>query len=92
MFERQFTSRTVERLSTGAVGKLEELITTFEDPDSVGGRRSFLQELKEDPGPLQLDTLLAEIVKLERVKAIGLLAELFESVSEKSWPGGGLGR
>ncbi|MGW3367019.1 DUF4158 domain-containing protein [Streptosporangium canum] len=34
-----------------------------------GGRRAFLQELKEDPGPLQLETLLAEIVKLERVKA-----------------------
>ena len=48
-----------------------------------GGRRAFLQELKEDPGPLQLETLLAEIVKLERVKAIGLPAALFEGVSEK---------
>ncbi|MGW4801717.1 Tn3 family transposase, partial [Nonomuraea sp. NPDC004297] len=42
-----------------------------------------MQELKEDPGPLQLETLLAEIVKLERVKAIGLPAALFEGVSEK---------
>nr|WP_246268501.1 hypothetical protein [Nonomuraea typhae] len=48
-----------------------------------GGRRAFLQELREDPGALQLDTLLAEIVKLERVKAIGLPAALFEGVSEK---------
>ena len=44
------------------------------------GRRSeavtFLQELKEDPGPIQLETLLAEIGKLERVKAIGLPADL----------------
>jgi hypothetical protein len=48
-----------------------------------GGRRAFLQELKEDPGPLQLETLLAKIVKLERVKAIGLPAALFEGVSEK---------
>ncbi|GGP14383.1 hypothetical protein GCM10012278_69960 [Nonomuraea glycinis] len=48
-----------------------------------GGRRAFLQELKEDPGPLQSETLLAEIVKLERVKAIGLPAALFEGVSEK---------
>ncbi|MET7465069.1 hypothetical protein [Nonomuraea sp. NPDC005501] len=47
------------------------------------GHRAFLQELKEDPGPLQLETLLAEIVKLERVKAIGLPAALFEGVSEK---------
>jgi len=48
-----------------------------------GGWRAFLQELKEDPGPLHLETLLAEIVKLERVKAIGLPAALFEGVSEK---------
>ncbi|MEU6711919.1 DUF4158 domain-containing protein [Nonomuraea sp. NPDC046802] len=48
-----------------------------------GGRRAFLQKLKEDPGPLQLETLLAEIVKLERVKAIGLPAALFEGISEK---------
>ncbi|MFI7642333.1 Tn3 family transposase [Nonomuraea sp. NPDC049400] len=45
--------------------------------------RSFLQELKEDPGPLQLETLLNEIGKLERVKAIGLPEHLFEGISEK---------
>ncbi|WP_051753584.1 Tn3 family transposase [Streptosporangium amethystogenes] len=39
--------------------------------------------MKEDPGPLQLETLLTEIVKLERVKAIGLPEHLFEGVSEK---------
>jgi hypothetical protein len=49
----------------------------------VGGKRAFLQELKEDPGPIQLDTLLAEIVKLERVKAMKLPEGLFEGVSEK---------
>ncbi|MEU7747952.1 hypothetical protein [Nonomuraea sp. NPDC049158] len=49
----------------------------------MGGGRAFLQELKSDPGPMQLDTLLAEIVKLERVKAIGLPEGLFEGVSEK---------
>jgi len=45
--------------------------------------RAFLQELKEDPAAAQLDTLLAEIVKLERVNAIGLPVGLFEGVSEK---------
>ena len=39
--------------------------------------------MKEDPGPIQLDTLLAEIVKLERVKAVKLPEGLFEAVSEK---------
>ena len=48
-----------------------------------GAGRAFLQELKEDPGSFQLDTLLAEIVKLERVKAIGLPVALFEGASEK---------
>ncbi len=45
--------------------------------------RAFLQEPKEDPGAFQLDTLLAEIVKLERVKAIGLPVALFAGASEK---------
>ena len=65
----------MERLPAAAIAKLEELIVTDDgdDPDggSVGGKRAFLQELKEDPGPLTLETLLAEITKLERVKAIG---------------------
>ncbi|PRX59564.1 hypothetical protein B0I32_1197 [Nonomuraea fuscirosea] len=104
MFERNFTTTTVQRLSLESVGKLEELIVAEAAPAGVpaggqdapqgdgqaqaaaaasGGRRAFLQELKEDPGPLQLETLLAEIVKLERVKAVGLPAALFEGVSEK---------
>lgn len=82
MFEREFTSASMARLSVEVVGKLEELVAV-DDPDAVGGRRSFLQELREDPGPIQLDTLLTEVTKLERVKAIGLPAGLFEDVSEK---------
>ncbi|MEU8246916.1 hypothetical protein [Nonomuraea sp. NPDC048916] len=46
-----------------------------------------MHELKEDPGTFQLDTLLAEIVKLDRVEAIGLPATLFDGVSEKVGPG-----
>jgi hypothetical protein len=89
MFEREFTTVTMERLPTAAVAALQELITVPDpDPDDEGqgggaGMRSFLQELKEDPGPLQLETLLAEIVKLQRVKAIGLPEDLFEGTSEK---------
>ncbi|MEU7988679.1 Tn3 family transposase [Streptosporangium canum] len=101
MFERNFTATTVDRLSAGSVGKLEELVIADalaaapdveaeaapgakgQPPADVLARRAFLQELKEDPGSFQLDTLLAEIVKLERVKAIGLSAALFEGTSEK---------
>ncbi len=46
-------------------------------------RRAFLQELKEDPGSFQLDTLLTEIVKLGRVGEMGLPATLFDGVSDK---------
>jgi hypothetical protein len=81
-FARQFTATTVARLGTESIRGLEELIAV-EDPDAPGGRRGFLQELKQDPGPMQLDTLLDEIIKLERVKAIGLPPGLFEGVSEK---------
>ncbi|MGH3843499.1 MAG: Tn3 family transposase [Pseudonocardiaceae bacterium] len=82
MFEREFTSATIQRVPAEVIARLEELITV-DDTDAVGGRRSFLQELKEDPGPVQLDTLLSEISKLERVKAIGLPVGLFGDVSEK---------
>jgi TnpA family transposase/ribosomal protein L17 len=82
MFEREFTSATIQRLPAEVIARLEELITVA-DADAVGDRRSFLQELKQDPGPIQLDTLLSEITKLERVKAIGLPAGLFADVSEK---------
>lgn len=54
------------RLSVMSVGKLEELIVA-EAPatdgrgtageEGAGGGRAFLQELKEDPGAVQLDTL-----------------------------------
>lgn len=81
MFEREFTSATMQRLPAEVIARLEGLIMV-DDADAVGGGRSFLQELKQDPGPIQLDTL-SEITKLERVKAIGLPVGLFEDVSEK---------
>jgi len=54
----------------------------------VGGAGGLLAELKSDPGRLGLKTLLGEIDKLERVRAVGLSDELFADVSEKllgSW-------
>ena len=49
MFEREFTAAILGRLPVEVITQLEALITAY-DPDVVGGRRSFLQELKEDPG------------------------------------------
>lgn len=44
---------------------------------SQGGGDGFPWELKSDPGQLGLDTLLEEIVKLRRAKALGPPEGLF---------------
>jgi hypothetical protein len=73
-FDKGFCVEVVGRLSTESIEKLEELAMT---------RDGFLVELKSDPGPLGLETLLEEIVKLGRAKAIGLPADAFSGYSDK---------
>lgn len=46
-------------------------------------RGTFFTELTADPGALGLDTLLAEVNKLQRVRGLELPPELFTDVSEK---------
>lgn len=85
-FERLFCSRTVSRLSDHSIAGLEELVAS-EALDDEGEAGAFA-ELKSDPGTLGLDTLLKEIDKLERVRALGLPSDLFFDSSEKlvaSW-------
>ena len=43
----------------------------------------MLAELKSDPGPLGLDTLLAEIGKLATVRALGLAEAVFADASDR---------
>lgn len=76
-FEQHFVARTVSRLSAESIARLEELVA------GEGAGPSVLIELKADPGQLGLDTLLSEIKKLERVRGIGLPADLFAETSEK---------
>ncbi|MDQ6804867.1 MAG: DUF4158 domain-containing protein [Actinomycetota bacterium] len=81
LFEQQFTAGTVERLPSAAIDALERLIPpTGRDEVSTAG---LLVELKGDPGKASLNTILEEIDKLERVRAIGLPADLFADCSEK---------
>jgi hypothetical protein len=49
----------------------------------VGDGPRVLAELKEDPGQFGLETLLREVGKLRRVRAIRLPPELFADASEK---------
>lgn len=78
-FERAFCERVTGCLSADSTAALLEPTT---------GADGFLAELKADPGRLGLETLLEEIVKLRRSKALGLPADLFGGFSDKlvaSW-------
>ena len=84
--DERFCARTVARLEELAVERLEELVAE-DEPDSsgqaVGGGPGLFAELRADPGPPGLESLLCEIARLERVRAIGLPADLFSEADEK---------
>ncbi|MFF6862369.1 hypothetical protein [Streptomyces ardesiacus] len=88
-FEERFCRTTMERLPRATRDRLDELILGEElaggegEADVVGGGRSFFTELKADPGVPGLESLLAEVTKLERVKRLELHGDLFADVSEK---------
>jgi hypothetical protein len=78
-FERAFCEQVTGSLTAETTAALLELAT---------GADGFLAELKSDPGRLGLETLLDEVVKLRRSKALGLPADLFSEFSDKlvtSW-------
>ena len=88
-FEQRFCAEILGRLPRETSQRLQELIAG--DTDGVvrvGGGRGLLSELKADPSRLGLETLLGEIAKLERIRALGLPSNLFSGYSEKlaaSW-------
>lgn len=89
-FDAQFCRNTVDRLSHATRSRLEDLVAGSEDGDEAaggqavaGGGRSFFAELKADPGAPGLESLFAEVDKLQRVRKLELPADLFADVSEK---------
>jgi hypothetical protein len=83
-------STFVDRLSHTTRSRLEDLVAgskdgdeTAEDQAAAGGGRSFFTELKADPGAPGLESLFAEVDKLQRVRKLELPADLFADVSEK---------
>lgn len=84
-FEERFCTATVGRLSAAARSRLDDLIVedAGTDGESAGGGGTLFTELKADPGALGLDSLLAEVNKLQRVRGLQLPPELFADVSEK---------
>lgn len=79
----RFCAATAARLEgTPAVDRLEELVAEDQDePAATGGGR--LAELKADPGRPSLETLLAEVDKLQRLRALALPVGLFADAPEK---------
>lgn len=72
-FDDAFAATTAGRLGPVACGRLEGLLS----------RPKVLAGLKSDPGPLGLDTLLAEIGKLSTVRALGLDEAVFGGASDR---------
>jgi len=75
--DRVFCARTVGRLGDAVVARLEALA------GDAGEAAGVLAELRADPGKVSLETLLRELDKLARVRAVGLSADLFDDASEK---------
>lgn len=74
-FEKRFCRSTVDRLSHATRSRLEDLIAgdgTEQGTDgaAAGGGRSHFTELKTDPGAPGLESLLAEVNKLERYMSV----------------------
>ncbi|MCG5216541.1 DUF4158 domain-containing protein [Streptosporangium sp. KLBMP 9127] len=72
-FEEAFADGVVGRLGPVACDRLEDLL----------GKPRLLAELKSDPGPLGLDTLLVEIGKLNTARSLGLGEEVFAETSDR---------
>jgi len=81
-FDDAFAATAAGRLGPGVRGRLEDLLSR---PNALAG-------LKSDPGPLGLDTLLAEIGKLSMVRALGLDGAGSAAPRTGSWRRGGRGR
>ena len=73
----RFCATTAARLGRAAADRLEQLVADRGEEDDEGGGRGVLGELKADPGQISLDSLLAEVDKLERIRSLGLPAGLF---------------
>lgn len=77
-------AQILQRLSPETMCALESLLTSEEPPvpaadvtDPASSRRATIQILKADPGPMRVDTAHEEVMKLTRLRAVRLPADLF---------------
>ena len=84
--EQAMLALVAGRLDGGAIDRLDALVAGEDGSDDAD--RDTLTTIKTDPGNVSLDSTLAEIDKLEAVRAMGLPPGLFADVSPKvvsSW-------
>ena len=83
--EQALSARVSWRLSAQAAERIIALLAGGEDDDLGDGapeaRRPVLATLKEAPGSVSLESMLAEIDKLRAVRAIGVDPEAFADVA-----------
>ena len=77
-----------DQLGAASQRALDDLLVTGgaddeTDAEATESRRSVLNELKADPGAISLESVIAEIAKLERLRNLALPDELFGDVSLK---------
>ena len=73
--------RVAARLDEAVKARLLELITEVDDPDEDGP--PMLAAIRAEAGNVSLNTMLAEIAKLEAVRVVGLPADVFTDVAPK---------
>lgn len=89
-YERRVAQAVHARLSPASVAALDGLLTpTTTDQTAGEAARAPLVELKTDPGPAGLESVLTEIAKLQRLRAIQLPPDLFAAVPPKARRGYG---
>lgn len=88
--EQSWALRISERLDPSATDRLLNLLVAESDDEGSDATRpeSVLGLIKSAPGNVSLDSMTAEIAKLEAVRAVGLPADLFADVAPRggSWP------
>jgi TnpA family transposase len=82
--EQQLSRAVSARLSPRVVAALDALLAPAPPAGGEAAARAALVELKADPGPAGLQSLLAEIAKLTRLRRLGLPPDLFADVAPKA--------
>jgi TnpA family transposase len=89
-YEQQFCAAIHAQLSAQTLIQIEALLSTVtsaETPDELSADSAFVrsafQELKLDPGPLSLESILTQVGTLTRIRQLSLSPTLFADVPPK---------